>query len=113
MHKERLQQMVTMLRNLPEEKRENFDLTDWNCGTSACAVGWACLDPVFIEQGLTFDRLRIAPEFMGSDGWHAVKAFFDIGFGQARDLFDIGNYGKGASTGPDEVAARIEAFIAA
>jgi hypothetical protein len=113
MNEERLQQMVTMLRGLPEEKRENFNLTDWNCGTTACAVGWACLDPVFIEQGLTFDSLRIAPEFMGNDGWYAVKTFFDITFDQSRKLFDIGYYEKGAGTGPDEVADRIEAFIAA
>lgn len=112
MHKERLEQMVVMLRNLPPEKCENFDLTDWNCGTSACAVGWACLDPVFIQQGLVFDSLRITPEFMGNDGWYAVKAFFGIEFDQGRHLFDIGRYAKGEHATPDDVADRIELFLA-
>jgi hypothetical protein len=111
MNRERLQQMVVMLRGLPPEKRENFDMEDWNCGTTACAVGWACLDPVFIEQGLHLDYLRIAPQFEGGNGWYAVKHFFGVTFEQARYLFDINHYTKGCKTEPDEVADRIESFL--
>lgn len=113
MHKQRLEQMVTMLRGLPEEKRQNFDLSDWHCGTSACAVGWACRDPAFISQGLRFDYEGIAPEFMGSEGWNAVKNFFDIGFDQARGLFNYDAYSNGKYATPAQVADRIAEFIAA
>jgi hypothetical protein len=101
--------MVTMLRNLPEENQ--FNLESWSCGTSACAVGWACVNPVFIEQGLT-RRHTGAPEFKGYTSWDAVEAFFEINATQSEHLFDYETYPKFCGTGPNEVADRIEAFIA-
>jgi hypothetical protein len=58
MNRERLQQMVTMLRGLPPEPKESepgFHLRAWYCRTTACAVGFACMNPVFKEQGLAWD----------------------------------------------------------
>jgi hypothetical protein len=109
MNKERLQQMVTMLRGLPEENQFNLEI--WSCGTSACAVGWACVNPVFIEQGLK-RRHTGAPEFKGLTSWDAVEAFFEINLDESEHLFDYGTYPKFCGTGPGEVADRIEAFIA-
>lgn len=108
MNRERLQQMVTMLRELPEE---TFNLDAWTCGTSACAVGWACVNPVFTEQGLK-RRHTGAPEFMGLSSWDAVEAFFELKMHQSSYLFDICEYPKEAGTTPDEVADRIESFLA-
>jgi hypothetical protein len=110
MHKERLQQMVTMLRGLPEGKRKTFDLDEWQYGTSACAVGYACLDPVFNGQGLRFEGL--SPEFADNRGWDAVTAFFQIDPGDACQLFEISSYSTRGNTTPAQVADRIEAFIA-
>jgi hypothetical protein len=112
MHKERLEQMVVMLRGLPPEKRSNFDIGEWSCGTSACAVGTACFDPWFNEQGLHLNEYG-GPSFKDWTSWDAVEAFFGMDPSDARDLFYGGNYPKGDDTTPAEVANRIEAFIAA
>lgn len=111
MNKERLEQMVVMLRNLPPEKRSKFDISEWHCGTSACAVGSACFDPWFNEQGLYLNEYG-SPSFDGWSSWDAVEAFFGLEPSDALNLFYGGNYPKGDDTTPAEVAARIEAFIA-
>lgn len=112
MNKERLSQMVTMLRNLPEESDLEFHLADWNCGTSACAVGHACLNPVFNEQGLKGTAWG-APRFNGYTSWDAVHRFFCLSTEDARHLFSDDRYPKGGGTTANQVADRIEAFIAA
>lgn len=112
MHKERLEQMVTMLRNLPEEKRAKFHIDGWTCGTTACAVGHACFDPWFNEQGLRINEYG-APSFEDETSWWAVEKFFELGEDDAFHLFSGGNYPKEQETTPLDVADRIEAFIAA
>lgn len=115
MHRERLQQMVTMLRGLPEEKRERFNLVEWDCGTSACAVGHACCDPVFMSQGLTLGRYWDDggyPVFEGKEGWCAVRKFFDLSAGVADLLFSSNSYEAEGDTTPGQVATRIESFLA-
>jgi hypothetical protein len=110
MNRERLQQMVTMLRGLLPEKRENFDIGEWTCGTSACAVGTACFHPWFNEQGLHINDCG-GPEFDLWHGWHAVEQFFELSSNEARDLFCGVRYPSGDDTKPDEVADRIESFL--
>jgi hypothetical protein len=112
MHRERLQQMVTMLRGLPEEPPVSFQILSWHCGTSACAVGHACLDPAFQEQGLELDRLNSAPVFDGKEGWEAVERFFGLTHTQATYLFYFEAYDSGSAATADEVADRIESFLA-
>ncbi|MEX3914841.1 hypothetical protein AB4Y43_01150 [Paraburkholderia sp. BR10872] len=107
MHVERLQRMVTMLRGLPEEK---FDITNWDCGTAACAVGHACLNPIFNEQGLWLSDGM--PAFQGDESWWAVERFFEIDSVQSGHLFYGPDYPNGDLTTAAEVADRIEAFIA-
>jgi hypothetical protein len=109
MHKERLEQMVTMLRGLPPEK---FDISDWHCGTTACAVGHACVSPVFNEQGLELS-VWDGPKFGEFDGWSAVREFFELNTVDANYLFDMDKYIQGPLTLAGDVADRIEAFIAA
>jgi hypothetical protein len=118
MHKERLTQMVAMLRSLPPEglpaqgqERVEFDLGSWNCGTSACAVGHACLSPVFTEQGLAYDRITGDPLFEGRVAWPAVERFFDLSPDRAERLFADWRYENGVDTTPEQVATRIEEFI--
>ena len=111
MNKERLSQMVTMLRNLPPEPAVKFRLHDWHCGTSACAVGHACLNPWFNEQGLTLNEYG-GPDFKGGFGWNAVEEFFGVNQLESRRLFYEGEYADGSETQPAEVADRIESFLA-
>jgi hypothetical protein len=111
MNRERLQQMVTMLRGLPLEGEVAFNLETWNCGTSACAVGHACLNPVFEDQGLQWDAILFDPVYEGSCGWSAVEQFFDISAPKAEWLFADWRYPTGGDTSPDEVASRIESFL--
>ena len=34
-YKERLEHLITVLENVPEEK---LDMSDWTCGTSTCTI---------------------------------------------------------------------------
>jgi hypothetical protein len=111
MNRERLQQMVTMLRGLPPESEVAFNLETWNCGTSACAVGHACLNPVFKNQGLQWDDILFDPVYEGSYGWLAVERFFDISEGRAEHLFADWRHPTGGETTANEVADRIELFL--
>lgn len=120
MNKERLLFLAAFLETVPKEK---FDLSDWRsnnngdgfyslyvpdenlingCGTTACAVGWACSLPEFNKQGLyynsdgdiTYTNLSFEDEWYGSfyEGWRAVRKFFDLD-GEAADyLFNVSSY---------------------
>lgn len=109
MNKERLQQMVTMLRRLPPEQ---FNLSVWHCGTAACAVGHACSDPVFVSQGLSLKHGYDVPAYEGELSWDAVQKFFDLPEGQASHLFYDEEYPDAEKTTADQVADRIEEFLA-
>lgn len=94
MNTERLQHLITILRQVPAE---DFDMAVWKCGTAACAVGWACLDPAFNEQGLSFAMPQELPTYASSRGgmcvhWDAVEVFFDLSELQARRLFSWDAY---------------------
>lgn len=115
MNVERLQQMVAMLRGLPPTHHIGFDLTDWHCGTAACAVGHACLSPWFQAEGLSLrqDWGGVTPMFGDFDGWEAVEKFFGLSNDDAEHLFYRWKYPKyGVDTTAPEVADRIEQFIA-
>ena len=86
------------------------ELSKHECGTVACAVGHACLDSWFNEQGLILD-LDGQPKFENNQSWDAVAAFFEIGIELAIFLFDHGNYEEETETTAAEVAYRIRALI--
>lgn len=73
MNQERLSQMVVMLRGLPEDGEVKFNLEVWNCGTSTCAVGHACMNAAFTEQGLVWSRSLHDSVFEEKTGWTAVE----------------------------------------
>ena len=115
MHRERLEQMVVMLRGLPPDGAVGFDLEKWHCGTTACAVGHACVTAAFTNQGLGLRgnaRGKMMPAFAGEVEWDAVCEFFEIGDGNAEHLFAANRYISGGNTAPAEVADRIESFLA-
>lgn len=112
MNRERLSQMVVMLRGLPPDGPLGFDLGVWNCGTAACAVGHACLDPVFIAQGLTWDSHYDDPRYGDESSWYAVETFFDLTGDEATYLFYSDEYpDSGLHTTAPQVADRIESFL--
>lgn len=107
-HVERLRTLYAMMAGIPpelinlEEWRfstlygvrtlfhgvSDGDLLSQNCGTVACAVGWACAYPDFINQGLGWDD---NPFFVDRSaihyGWDAVRGFFGLDEEQAEYLF--------------------------
>ena len=137
MNIERLTKLAELLDKVAEERkpfnlsmwvRSSTELTDMDlgdtaaasgltkegvanheCGTVACAVGHACLDPWFNEQGLTANAGG-QPMYGKDNSWDAVAAFFEIERELAILLFDYANYDEEAETTAAEVAYRIRAF---
>lgn len=103
---ERLRELYSMLWGVP---KESLDLGSWRtikhkgatsrnflqkatqpgCGTTACAVGWACAYPPFQAQGLGFsDSTPVTGR--GSQvrsNWNSVQSFFEISFDDAFFIF--------------------------
>lgn len=125
MHLERMKNMVRVLRTVQSrpELSERFDLRTWfdtysangrqhmeaqfeseedtlsiphNCGTTACAVGYAGLDPWFREQGFTTadDGSVTFKTHYGhrSTSWNAVEEFFNISEHRAEYFFSANKY---------------------
>lgn len=132
MNKKRLLKLADLLEaDAKNKKGIKFSLHGWgeaddakkiavDCGTQACAVGLACLSPVFNRSGLVCAPAplkdgAIEPKFGRRYGWHAVKAFFDLGFDEAKFLFSSFEYPSGLTEkakGERYVAKRIRNFVA-
>lgn len=119
MNKERLLHLADLL-DAHHDNGVRFDLLDWHyrnareqewCGTKACAVGLACLDPKFNAEGLKLDGS--APYFKHQSGWWAVKTFFDLGEGEDKHLFWHRAYKETpkGDAGAKEVANRIRQVV--
>lgn len=111
---DRLQHLITILQLVPLER---FSLRTWKCGTTACAVGWACMDPLFNLQGLI--HYGSGPYYEKPDAepnefythWAAVEMFFGLDEEQALHLFSPTHYNNVRRPIPQDVIARIEALI--
>jgi hypothetical protein len=125
MNKERLLRLADFLEK--EVPAEQFNMERWatgevgQCGTMACAFGWATKIPEFASAGL---KLSLTPfdddgrevlsgnvHFHDWCGFEAARLFFDISDTQASYLFYDGNYMDGARDIGD-VVARIRDFVA-
>lgn len=95
MNTQRLQHLITVLEAVPVD---HFDLTNWKCGTSACAVGWACQSPAFNAEGFTLklsgsghsgEPVLTLPDSQQDSptGFDAVEIFFGLTGDQAYRLF--------------------------
>lgn len=92
------------------------------CGTAACAVGLACLNPTFNKQGLTFAVKKIGflePQYMAVPAlgrrrdWSAVLTFFALKPKEAMFLFVSNSYRKSKGAAAERaVAKRIRDFVA-
>lgn len=113
-HIERLRALYAMIAGIPKERIElerwrsrvvkpndpdwskevtNKDLLAQDCGTLACAVGWACAHPEFQKRGLRWDGSPVYRHKGGLRrfGWDAVESFFGIRYGLAMFLFSVEN----------------------
>lgn len=101
----------------PDHKAELKDLIEMRCGSTACALGHAALDPWFKDRGLhielrTPDRVRpyFEPVHANRHGMMAACHFFDLDFRDAEFLFEpceyVGN--SAAEISPMQVIERVD-----
>lgn len=131
MHARRLLKLADFLETIPETR---FDLRTWvgdswkgkqdlSCGTTACALGWACTMPEFRKLGVRLKRGELkGPGIVGrrdSDAPAVAKHLFGIGdyddegsYETYYQLFFSSAYSTGIATKPVDVAARIRAVVA-
>lgn len=125
MNVDRLLKLADFLESVPPER---FNLRRWadvgfspdNCGTAACAIGWATT--IFPElrlsstAGSVYDLELNEMGLYGDDsmpeGWDLVQSFFDLGWADARILFEEDSYPRRPKTTPIMVADRIRQFVA-
>ena len=117
MNKERLLRLASHLDGLDTK---GFNMDYWwkesHCGTVCCVLGPATTIPEFAEAGL---RLSSDPPEVGktvlfgdNEGFNAATAFFDLPSRRdALHLFDADHYYDDDSITPQEVAARIRAYV--
>lgn len=117
----RYAQLVTReLEMLIEQAETNTD-APWyeinqNCGTVACAVGHAGLNPWFRSQGFKTNIQKGDVEYFQGDSWNgrhswqAIQEFFQISEKEALYLFARQSYLL--ANEPKLIAKRIRLFIA-
>ncbi len=140
MNIEAMNQLLRVLHNVSRDvsKRVKFNLNDWmdvnnsdvtkeaglqndvvtdvtyiphTCGCTACACGYAGLDPWFREQGFKTTpsgNVMFDDDF---DGWYAVEKFFGINTNTAYKLFQSSSY-LTEQQEDDGMLVRVEAVIA-
>ena len=104
MNPEAFENLLRVLENIPEDQ---FDLGDWECGTKACAIGWAARDAWFWDQ--EFYLTGSIPKLRSLCGWEAVRALFHISDNNAKYLFEKCSYEEDQSL--SAVISRIKDFI--
>lgn len=135
----RLERLCVILEGVD---RAHFHLRSWaspECGTTACAVGYAALDPMFRAEGLELsvqknrflrdDNIITAenlcdvsssflnrtcgaePWFDGHRRWDAVRRFFGLDPIQASRLFAANKYNPSDRNNPAAVIVRIRELI--
>lgn len=113
---EKLRQVVRVLTEVQEAGR-GFDMTQWQCETAACAIGWSVRDAWFQARGLSAGKYG-APCYQGKEGWRAVWAFFPgLPMETVNNVFAVDRYRafpweRQAPVRLPEVVARITALLA-
>ena len=137
-HPERLLMLADMLDNLQLPSNAEFNMGGFGdhvglhepeeqnyCGTSACALGWAALNPEFNKLGLkmewyrtVYSDLKETQRFIGSvvykgdSDFDAAAEFFGIDDESANYLFDPWEYDYDVNEIAREVvSARIREFV--
>jgi len=107
---ERLRTLYAVMAGVPSTK---VDMNNWrktfsedatllhDCGTAACAVGWACAYPEFQSQGLkwTGSAPLLKADGVARYNWEAVTEFFGVDQDTAIHLFQTRDSGLEAKKG--------------
>ena len=123
MHKERLQKLATFLREKVDPDR--FDIDSWanECGTAACAWGYASM--IWPSEVKLVQMARVDEEQPGyyipaycrpgepeEYGFEGAAEFFDITYGDSVNLFCPTSYDHiKEEISPADVADQIENLI--
>jgi len=115
MNIQRLQMLIDLLDRIPAEA---FDLSLWTngCGTVACAIGHACLDPEFNKLGLMLRTGGMPGLWVNGVGfvahnYNAIAQFFGISEYTAYWLFAPDQYFPRDWHDPKVVVERIKQYI--
>lgn len=125
MNEQGARRLLKLCRRLEEVEREGlpFDMGVWalgpECGSTACAFGYACQMPEFIAAGLKLESWfnssnSRAEQYPLYDGIHigidAAQVFFGLHADEAEHLFHIDAYDSITVT-PADVRKRIVELV--
>lgn len=99
---DKLNRLISILEQVKEP--EIFNMDEWvcshvnfnqkECGFAGCALGWACIDPIFNNMGLYFNQ--ITPALKNNEyvfyGYDAAKEFFELNYKETEFIFDPDQY---------------------
>lgn len=126
-HAKRLRLLADRLETVPPDQ---FDIDMWagasprpepgkaptvgDCGTVACAVGWATTVPELSRAGLRLAWCGVSayPVYGGLTDGPAVAAFFGLSEQEEEQLFRGESYPPHREVTPLGVARRVRAFLA-
>lgn len=117
-HKERLLELANFLDTVPED-RFDFDCYvggDWKgaqdlgCGTTACALGWACTMPSFRALGARFNW-RGVPTIDNCAPMEVAEQLFGVSYNEACFLFLPMSSGLGLHATAKQVAKHLRQFV--
>jgi hypothetical protein len=106
---------LTLGERLSGDYMSNEKLLNNSCGTTGCAIGWACTIPEFIEDGFTWSgRWPLLTTDSSSEalfsGWCAVEYFFSIDKVTSEYLF-MDTFYDNDKSGSKDVANRIREVV--
>lgn len=98
-----------VLRHIP---RGRFDMSTWQCGTSACAAGWLAQDPRANALGFRLEPCGTipVPTFGSVASFRACAKFLGISKYDAERLFHPGEY-VGHRVTPSMVRRRLKPML--
>lgn len=120
---DRLSRMADMIEREMLRGHYQFDLGEWGCGTTACAIGLAIATREFEAEGFKSYSPRCLvrgaeagylPIYEDYDGWDAIYNFFGIDYKTSHYFFSSVDYHIGDKSGPQvasEVIARLRDFV--
>lgn len=107
--KERLEQAVRVLSELPRAGRVDMEL--WRtCQTVACVGGWIGQDPWFTRRGLRLDRDSV-PTFRNLSHYNALQIFLGLTQQETRYLFSPRGYSRIQRKSKHSVISRFKRFV--
>jgi hypothetical protein len=103
---------LTLGERLSGDYMSNKKLLNNSCGTTGCAIGWACVIPEFIEDGFIWSGNYPLLNDNSKEwyGFDAVLNFFSIDESTSEYLFEYNSYDYDKS-GSKDVANRIREVV--